>query len=113
VQKQLEGYTKLRSVTDQDAENFMYPIMDFSSSVTEMALLSKLQHVLPAGAKLSKEVLDEIKSLHEFSLKSTTRSAVDFVPHKRLIWVFDSDSKGKHEDCARDVLYSAKGQFSN
>ncbi|KAG0044860.1 AAA ATPase midasin [Gryganskiella cystojenkinii] len=97
VQKQLQGYTKIRSETDQDAEDFMYPIMDFSSSVSEMALLSKLQQLLPAGAKLSKEVLNEIKALHEFSLKSTTRSAADFVPHKRLIWVFDSDSKDVSE----------------
>ncbi|KAI1311961.1 AAA ATPase midasin [Mortierella claussenii] len=93
VQKQLEGFPKVKSASHQDAENFMYPIMDFSSSVAEMALLSKLQQVLPKGVRLSKKVLDEIKSLHEFSLKRTTRSAVDFVPHKRLIWAFDSDAK--------------------
>lgn len=95
VQKQQEGFPKVKSATNQQAADFMYPIMDFSSSVTEMALLAKLQQALPKGIKLSSAVLDEIRSLHEFSLKSTTRSATDFVPHKRLIWVFDSDAKGK------------------
>src|SRR5690554_913263 len=73
VRKQLEGYPKIKSATNQDAENFMYPIMDFSSSVAEMALLSKLQYALPKGVSLSKGVLDEIRSLHEFSLRRTTR----------------------------------------
>lgn len=75
----------------------MYPIMDFSSSVTEMRLLSQLhqqQHTLHTGAGLSKKILEEVKALHEFSLRQTTRSAIDFVPHKRLIWVFDTDVKG-------------------
>jgi hypothetical protein len=95
VQKQQEGFPKTKSATNQLAADFMYPIMDFSSSVAEMALLAKLQQALPKGVKLSSAVLDEIRSLHEFSLKSTTRSATDFVPHRRLIWVFDSDAKGK------------------
>ncbi|KAG0307077.1 AAA ATPase midasin [Dissophora globulifera] len=115
VQKQLEGYPKVKSESHQNAENFMYPIMDFSSSVAEMALLSKLQQqaALSQGAKLSRKVLDEIKALHEFSLKRTTRSATDFVPHKRLIWVFDSDSKGVDENTqavynrlVQDVLHN-------
>ncbi|KAF9194234.1 AAA ATPase midasin [Haplosporangium sp. Z 11] len=113
VRKQLEGYPKIKSATSQDAENSMYPIMDFSSSVAEMALLSKLQYALPKGVRLSKDVLDEIRSLHEFSLKRTTRSAVDFVPHKRLIWVFDSDDKGLNENTqavynrlVQDVLHN-------
>ncbi|KAF9965374.1 hypothetical protein BGZ70_004971, partial [Mortierella alpina] len=113
VQKKLEGYPKAKSASHQTAENFMYPIMDFSSSVTEMALLSKLQQALPQGVKLSKEVLDEIKSLHEFSLKRTTRSPTDFVPHKRLIWVFDSDAKDVNENThavfnrlVQDVLHN-------
>ncbi|KAG0206795.1 AAA ATPase midasin [Mortierella sp. GBA30] len=113
VQKKLEGYPKVMSATNQDAEHFMYPIMDFSSSVTEMALLSKLQQALPQGVKLSKEVLDEIKSLHEFSLKRTTRSPIDFVPHKRLIWVFDSDAKDMNDNTqavfnrlVQDVLHN-------
>lgn len=90
----MEGYPKVKSSSDQAAADFMYPIMDFSSSVKEMALLSKLQQILPAGLRLNKNVLDEVKTLQEFSLKRTTRSAVDFVPHKRLAWVLDSDSKG-------------------
>ncbi|KAG0341494.1 AAA ATPase midasin [Podila horticola] len=98
VQKQMEGYPKIKSSSDQAAEDFMYPIMDFSSSVKEMALLSKLQQILPAGLRLNKNVLDEVKSLQEFSLKRTTRSAVDFVPHKRLAWVLDSDSKDVDEN---------------
>ncbi|KAG0336802.1 hypothetical protein BG004_007894 [Podila humilis] len=98
VQKQMEGYPKVRSSTDQSAEDFMYPIMDFSSSVKEMALLSKLQQILPAGMRLNKHVLGEIKSLQAFSLKRTTRSAVDFVPHKRLAWVLDSDAKDVDEN---------------
>ncbi|KAF9575027.1 AAA ATPase midasin [Mortierella alpina] len=113
VQKKLEGYPKAKSASHQTAENFMYPIMDFSSSVTEMALLSELQQALPRGVKLSKEVLDEIKSLHEFSLKRTTRSPTDFVPHKRLIWVFDSDAKDMNENThavfnrlVQDVLHN-------
>ncbi|KAF9110511.1 AAA ATPase midasin [Mortierella sp. AM989] len=113
VQKQLEGFPKIKSASHQEAENFMYPIMDFSSSVAEMALLSKLQQSLPHGIKLSKKVLDEIKALHEFSLKRTTRSAVDFVPHKRLIWVFDSDAKDVSENTqavfnrlVQDVLHN-------
>ncbi|KAG0241019.1 AAA ATPase midasin [Mortierella sp. GBA43] len=96
VQNQLEGYPKVKQASHQDAENFMYPIMDFSSSVKEMALLSGLQQQQQSsqvGVTLSRSVLEETKALHEFSLKQTTRSAVDFVPHKRLIWVFDSDSK--------------------
>ncbi|KAG0022720.1 AAA ATPase midasin [Entomortierella chlamydospora] len=113
VQKQLEGYPKIKSASHQEAENFMYPIMDFSSSVAEMALLSKLQQSLPQGVKLSKKVLDEVKALHEFSLKRTTRSPVDFVPHKRLIWVFDSDTKDVSENTqavynrlVQDVLHN-------
>ncbi|KAF9437661.1 AAA ATPase midasin [Entomortierella beljakovae] len=113
VQKQLEGYPKVKSASHQEAEDFVNPIMDFSSSINEMALLSKLQQSLPHDAKLSKEVLDEIKNLHEFSLKRTTRSAIDFVPHKRLIWVFDSDTKdvGDHTHAVfnrlvQDVLHN-------
>ncbi|KAK3846925.1 MAG: hypothetical protein J3R72DRAFT_519841 [Linnemannia gamsii] len=118
VQKQQEGFAKVKSATNQLAADFMYPIMDFSSSVTEMALLAKLQQALPKGVKLSSAVLDEIRSLHEFSLKSTTRSATDFVPHKRLIWVFDSDAKGVSENTqavynrlVQDVLHNWHGRL--
>ncbi|KAG0370064.1 AAA ATPase midasin [Gamsiella multidivaricata] len=120
VQKQLEGYSKVKSASHQGAEDFMYPIMDFSSSVAEMALLSKLQQSLPQGVKLSKKVLDEIKALHKFSLKRTTRSAVDFVPHKRLIWVFDSDAKDVNENTqavfnrlVQDVLHNWHARLWN
>ncbi|KAF9140977.1 AAA ATPase midasin [Mortierella sp. GBA39] len=118
VQKQQEGFPKVKSATNQQAADFMYPIMDFSSSVTEMALLAKLQQALPKGVQLSRAVLDEIRSLHEFSLKSTTRSATDFVPHKRLIWVFDSDAKGVNENTqavynrlVQDVLHNWHGRL--
>jgi hypothetical protein len=71
--------------------------MDFSSSVTEMGLLSQLhqqQQSLHTSVGMSKKILEEVRSLHEFSLKQTTRSAIDFVPHKRLIWAFDAGVKG-------------------
>ena len=112
MQKQQEGFPKVKSTTNQDAENFIYPIMDFSSSVTEMALLAKLQQALPKGVNLSSAVLDEIRSLHEFSLKSTTRSATDFVPHKRLIWVFDSEAKGKPKVFLLTILTTLRIAFS-
>ncbi|KAF8942691.1 AAA ATPase midasin [Haplosporangium gracile] len=118
VQKQQEGFPKVKSAINQLPADFMYPIMDFSSSVTEMALLAKLQQALPKGVKLSSAVIDEIRSLHEFSLKSTTRSATDFVPHKRLIWVFDSDAKGVNENTqavynrlVQDVLHNWHGRL--
>ncbi|KAF9586477.1 AAA ATPase midasin [Lunasporangiospora selenospora] len=113
VQNQSEGYPKVKPTEQQDANSFMYPIMDFSSSVHEMALLSKIQQLLPEGVRLSDAVLEEVKTLHEFSLKRTTRSAVDFVPHRRIVWVFESDAKGVSENTqaifnrlVQDVLHN-------
>ncbi|KAF9915434.1 AAA ATPase midasin [Lobosporangium transversale] len=120
VQKQLEGYPKIKSKNIQDTENFMHPIMDFSSTVAEMGLLSKLQQQLPQNDRLSRKTLEEIRTLYEFSLKSTTRSAIDFVPHKRLIWVFDSDAKGLNENTQalfnrliQDVLHNWHARLWN
>ncbi|KAF9163666.1 AAA ATPase midasin [Actinomortierella ambigua] len=112
VQQQLPGFPKITPATLQTAVDFMYPVMDFTSSVSEMTILAKLQQVLAGDVAMSPAVLEELHALYTFSLEKSTRSAADLVPHKRLIWAMElnkeggEDSKAAMRRLAQEVAHS-------
>ncbi|KAG0232655.1 AAA ATPase midasin [Actinomortierella wolfii] len=112
VQQQLPGFPKVATSDIQAAVEHLYPIMDFASSVNELALLAKLQQVLAGDLTVGPAALEELQALYTFSLNKSTRSAADFVPHKRLIWAMESlkdggeDNKAIIRRLAQEVAHS-------